>query len=85
MFPKTPRTEDKNAINKVRGLGYCEYCGSHFNLQVHHIKSRKSGGNDIDDNLILLCYVCHTSCHMGNISKDRLKEIVSKRMGLYES
>ena len=33
-------------------------------LNVHHIESRKTGGN-APDNLITLCETCHTGCHKG--------------------
>ena len=35
-------------------------------LNVHHIESRKTGG-DADNNLITLCETCHTSYHQGLI------------------
>lgn len=35
-------------------------------LNVHHIESRKTGG-DSPSNLITLCKYCHTQCHKGNI------------------
>ena len=36
-------------------------------LQVHHIESRKTGGN-APNNLITLCKTCHTKYHNGEIS-----------------
>ena len=36
-------------------------------LNVHHIESRKSGG-DAPNNLITLCETCHTKYHKGEIS-----------------
>lgn len=36
-------------------------------LQVHHIESRKTGGNS-PNNLITLCKTCHTKYHSGEIS-----------------
>ena len=36
-------------------------------LQVHHIESRKTGGN-APNNLITLCKTCHTKYHSGEIS-----------------
>ena len=35
-------------------------------LKVHHIESRKTGGNS-PDNLITLCDDCHEDCHCGKI------------------
>ena len=36
-------------------------------LNVHHIESRKTGG-DVPNNLITLCETCHTKYHNGEIS-----------------
>ena len=36
-------------------------------LQVHHVESRKTGGN-APNNLITLCKTCHTKYHSGEIS-----------------
>lgn len=50
--------------------GYaCQCCGAHgknIKLHVHHIESRKTGGN-APDNLITLCSVCHKLYHAGKI------------------
>jgi hypothetical protein len=49
-------------------------------LDPHHIKSRGSGGGDIEENVILLCRRHHTLAHAGKISKSilykRLTEII---------
>lgn len=36
-------------------------------LNVHHIESRKTGG-DAPNNLITLCETCHKACHAGKIN-----------------
>jgi len=79
MIPKIKRIVNKPLIKKIHSIGYCEYCGSHFNLEAHHIKSRGSGGGDTDDNLICLCWKCHRLVHDGNIGKGSLKDIVRVR------
>jgi len=79
MIPKKKRIVNKKLIKRIHSIGYCEYCGSHFNLEAHHIKSRGSGGGDTPYNLILLCYVCHNKVHAGNIDRDKLREIVRGR------
>jgi 5-methylcytosine-specific restriction endonuclease McrA len=78
-IPKQPRVKDKKCIDKIRSIGYCEVCGSRYSLQVHHIKSRVSGGDDVADNLICLCYICHEKTHKANISRKELKRIVDRR------
>lgn len=47
----------------------CQCCKNKSNdkiLNVHHIESRKIGGN-APNNLITLCETCHTGYHKGNI------------------
>lgn len=79
MFPKQRRIKNQKTIDGIRSIGYCEHCVSRFNLQVHHIKSKGSGGDDTEDNLICLCYVCHRRVHDGVIPKERLMMIVERR------
>ena len=51
----------------------CQCCGRHpaeknrIKLHVHHIESRKTGGN-APNNLITLCMDCHKALHEGKIS-----------------
>ena len=40
-------------------------------LNVHHLESRKTGGNS-PDNLITLCETCHNMYHRGLISLDNV-------------
>ena len=47
----------------------CQYCKGKSKdsiLNVHHIESRKNGGNS-PSNLITLCETCHKEYHKGNI------------------
>jgi hypothetical protein len=41
----------------------CYLCGTDKNLEVHHITSRKDGGDDDFYNLITLCRNCHRKDH----------------------
>ncbi len=41
----------------------CQACGSMQNLQVHHLKFRSQSGGDVEQNLITLCFDCHSSVH----------------------
>ncbi|HEY6542432.1 MAG TPA: RNA-guided endonuclease IscB [Ktedonobacteraceae bacterium] len=48
-----------------RDLHCCQWCRGKSNdpvLQVHHIESRKTGG-DSPDNLVTLCQTCHDQIH----------------------
>ena len=48
-------------------------------LNVHHIESRKTGG-DTPNNLITLCETCHTGYHKGTVKlPDRIKRGMSFR------
>lgn len=54
----------------------CCHCGTHgkdVKLHVHHLESRKTGGN-APDNLITLCDACHKKLHKGIITKAALKK-----------
>lgn len=53
----------------------CQCCGAHtttkktVKLHVHHLESRKVGGN-APSNLITLCTTCHDALHKGKVSLD---------------
>ena len=57
--------------------GYtCRCCGAHgknVKFHVHHLESRKIGG-DAPDNLVTLCDGCHKKFHKGIITPDILKK-----------
>lgn len=56
----------------------CQCCGAHttakkaVKLHVHHLESRKVGGN-APSNLITLCTTCHNNLHKGKITLDDKK------------
>lgn len=39
--------------------GACELCGRRYGLELHHIVPVAFGGEDTNENLILLCSPCH--------------------------
>jgi 5-methylcytosine-specific restriction endonuclease McrA len=80
MLTKPKRVVDKRAVAAARAP-WCEHCGRAGTTQVHHIKSRGSGGGDEADNLVALCFVCHRKAHDGMITKGELREIVGRRQG----
>ena len=64
----------------ARDKHQCQYCkGKSKNpiLNVHHIESRKTGGNS-PGNLITLCETCHSKYHKGEI-KLNVKRLPSLR------
>ena len=89
MIDKKKRIVDKKAMEAVRkaaqtheGYYICEYCMRWVESgEVHHIKSKGSGGDDVMENLIFLCWVCHRlAVHQGKIEKSVLIEIVKRRI-----
>ena len=86
--------ENVKAYVKWRDGYKCRVCGEKSGLQVHHIESRKTGGN-APNNLVTLCEECHRKVHAGmdiklrrapskrdaakmNLVKDRIFEGVTK-------
>ena len=46
----------------------CQCCGKkNCRLEVHHIKFRRNGGTDDEENLITLCKGCHDGVHVGTV------------------
>ena len=46
----------------------CQCCGKkNCRLEVHHIKFRRNGGTDDEENLITLCEDCHKGVHAGTV------------------
>jgi 5-methylcytosine-specific restriction endonuclease McrA len=63
--PKNPRIINKKLLKDKKGI--CFMCGKRGQTEHHHIKSKGSGGNDIESNLIEVCRICHTKIHSGNL------------------
>lgn len=78
--PKKIRIEDSTAKDKVKSL-ICEVCGKPSYGDPHHIKTVGSGGPDIEENQIQLCWECHyVKVPSGKLTKRFLFSIVAKRM-----
>ena len=43
----------------------CEQCGSTAELQAHHRVSRRDGGRNSVENLVILCRECHQQVQAG--------------------
>ena len=50
---------EKRHMAELRKQGCCA-CGSMMNTEVHHMRTRGSGGTNHPSNLIPLCAPCHT-------------------------
>ena len=74
LFPKhTPVRLKGKAVGELRQQCFerdhfrCVLCGSQYNLQMDHIKSRGLGGGDTLDNVQTLCggpNSCHAKKHV---------------------
>jgi 5-methylcytosine-specific restriction endonuclease McrA len=69
-FNKRPRLQlDPDAYRQLcrqvlqRDGWRCQVCGSRANLQMHHTLLRSQSGDDIEENLITLCWECHDQIH----------------------
>jgi hypothetical protein len=66
----------------------CEICGEYAEKghHRHHIRHRVGNHKEIDldikENLICLCWKCHTKVHNGNIKRWQLIEIAARREGI---
>lgn len=61
MISKNKRIVNKDLIDNVKRQK-CLCCGV-SPVDAHHIKSVRSGGHDIDSNLMPLCRAAHTKIH----------------------
>lgn len=70
-----PPTENKkNRIKFERADRQCEYCDKQSDLlEIHHIRSRASGGTNRPSNLIALCPDCHRKADRGVYSQSELR------------
>lgn len=46
--------------NKLKLHEQCELCGSNKSLEVHHIIPLSFGGDNSEENMIVVCRMCHT-------------------------
>ncbi len=64
MKPK--RIVDKKLLNEIKAKP-CVVCGKQGPNDAHHIKTKRSGGDDVKENLISLCRLDHQRWHMKGI------------------
>jgi hypothetical protein len=58
-FPKPKRIKDRALLDAKKQLP-CAACGTRRNVDPHHIRSKGSGGDDTDMNIIPLCRRDHS-------------------------
>ena len=64
----------------------CKKCGWNYDkfnpadkrslLELHHIEHHAKGGENVKENLITLCNVCHDDVHRRNIESDELRRLI---------
>lgn len=62
---KNKRIKNKKLLQDKKGI--CQVCGKKGATEKHHKKSKGSGGDDTEENLIEVCRICHTKIHTGEI------------------
>jgi len=73
-------TQEELEIIFAKTNGKCGYkgCDRTFNLEIHHLMTKGSGGSDSPSNLVYLCRDHHTalpvSAHRNNATLKSLKE-----------
>lgn len=68
-YPKNKRIKNPKLLKEKKGI--CQQCGKYGNTEKHHIKSKGSGGDDIEINLIEVCRNCHRLIHDGKIKPEK--------------
>lgn len=64
-YPKNKRIENKKLLKDKKKI--CQLCGRTGQTEKHHIKTKGSGGDDTEENLIEVCRKCHRLIHDGKI------------------
>lgn len=62
-YIQSPEWQEKAKQRRSLDGNKCHICGSHDNLQVHHITYERLGREDIEHDLITLCKDCHEIVH----------------------
>lgn len=76
MLEKPTRIENRSLLDEYHSMR-CLACNRIGGVVAHHIKSKKSGGDDVRENLMPLCQRHHREVH------DRgLKEFSIKYLGV---
>ena len=79
---KSKRIENRVLIDELKEKHSCIICGNK-EVDIHHIKTKKSGGDDVPYNLVPLCRVHHSSLHSMGIKKFAKEYILFEAFLLY--
>ncbi len=67
-FKSPGRVKDPDALKRFRlehVFEPCDLCENRVGVHVHHKTFRSQGGDDVEENLLWLCRVCHDDIHSG--------------------
>lgn len=53
----------KERKKKLKDGAHCFLCGTKQNLTLHHVIPLSQGGDNSEDNLVVLCGSCHQKLH----------------------
>ena len=68
------RREQRLEIDKHK----CKMCGSESMLNVHHLSYENMGNEDIENDLVTLCYSCHQCIHIiADTAKPHVKKLAN--------
>lgn len=70
--PKKKRIQNLELLATYREKP-CVVCGTRQGVAGHHIRSRGSGGDDVEMNLLPLCVQHHTEVHATGLYVMRIK------------
>ena len=65
-FKHRRRIKDPLALKRLRLKLWgeaCESCRHRPGTELHHVKLRSRGGDDVPDNLVWICALCHRALH----------------------
>jgi hypothetical protein len=70
--PAIPKKIEKRIFQEAKSK--CPFCGEDDvnTLVIHHIHAYSKGGNNEEDNLILVCSSCHSKISNGSISQAKV-------------
>jgi hypothetical protein len=72
-----PRIRDKDVLRKFHETKpECLCCGN-SHAHAHHLISRGQGGDDVLENLIPLCELCHTALHDSRLVRGDFGRVVT--------
>lgn len=86
------RVRDSEAVTrKMRNERRCRAGCGYLAMHAHHVLFRSKGGDDVEDNIIGLCFECHRAFHdadeetrrsVGAALRGREKKYLRRKLGV---